>query len=94
MLNWTCRFQLETRQNRVRFARDAIDNPDVSIAEKFRQVLTAISELKHCIGRTLESYPDSALTLNGQDRDVNILRVGRIALLFQTTDRQITGPLE
>ncbi len=82
-------FQLETRRNRVSFARNAIDNPDVSIAEKFRQVLT-LYQTETLIGRTLESYPDS-ITLNGEDRDVNVLRVGRIALLFQTTDRQITG---
>ena len=33
----------------------------------------------------------NTITLNGEERDVNILRVGRIALLFQTTDRQLTG---
>ncbi|MCA9017525.1 MAG: DUF3450 family protein, partial [Planctomycetaceae bacterium] len=32
-------FQLETRRNRITFARNAINNPDVSIAEKFRQIL-------------------------------------------------------
>src|SRR5690606_23676352 len=32
-------FQLEQRRARVQFARDAVDNPDVSVAEKFRQVL-------------------------------------------------------
>ena len=32
-------FHVEERANRIAFARAAIDNPDVSIAEKFRQVL-------------------------------------------------------
>jgi hypothetical protein len=82
-------FQMETRQNRIEFARGAIDNPDVSIAEKFRQVLV-LYQNETLYGRTHETYPDT-INLNGQERDVNILRVGRIALLFQTTDRQITG---
>jgi hypothetical protein len=41
-------------------------------------------------GRTHETY-SGTINIGGADRDVNILRVGRIALLFQTTDRQITG---
>lgn len=82
-------FQLEQRRNRVQFARAAIDNPDVSIAEKFRQVLV-LYQNETLYGRTHETYP-STINVAGSDRDVNILRVGRIALMFQTTDRQITG---
>ena len=82
-------FEVEVRRNRVMFARQAIDNPDVSIAEKFRQVLQLYPN-ETLYGRTHETYPDT-ITLNGEERDVNILRVGRIALLFQTTDRQVTG---
>jgi hypothetical protein len=82
-------FQLETRRNRLQFARNAIDNPDVSIAEKFRQVLV-LYQTETLYGRTHETYP-ATIPFGGIDRDVNILRVGRVALLFQTTDRQITG---
>ncbi|MEX2132149.1 MAG: DUF3450 domain-containing protein [Pseudohongiellaceae bacterium] len=82
-------FQMEQRRNRLTFARNAIDNPDVSIAEKFRQVLV-LYQNETLYGRTHETYA-STINFNGADLDVNILRVGRIALLFQTTDRQITG---
>jgi len=82
-------FQLDTRRNRLDFARGAMDNPDVSIAEKFRQVLV-LYQNETLYGRTHETYPDT-ISFNGVDRDVNLLRVGRIALMFQTTDRQITG---
>ncbi|MCB1671973.1 MAG: DUF3450 domain-containing protein [Gammaproteobacteria bacterium] len=82
-------FQLETRRNRITFARNAINNPDVSIAEKFRQILV-LYQNETLYGRTHETYPDT-INLDGQDREVNLLRVGRIALLFQTTDRQVTG---
>jgi hypothetical protein len=82
-------FQMETRRNRIQFARNAMQNPDVSIAEKFRQVLV-LYQNESLYGRTHETYPDT-INFNGQDLEVNVLRVGRIALLFQTTDRSLTG---
>lgn len=82
-------FREEQRQTQLQFARDAIDNPDVSIAEKFRQVLM-MYQTEAQYGRTNETYPDT-ITVNGAERDVNVVRVGRVALMFQTTDRQVTG---
>lgn len=82
-------FQMETRNNRLTFARNAIDNPDVSVAERFRQVLV-LYQNETLYGRTHETYPDTIM-LNGEEREVNILRVGRVSLLFQSTDRQVTG---
>lgn len=82
-------FKVEERANRIQFARDAIDNPDVSIAEKFRQVLV-MYQTETSYGRTHETYP-ATITLGGIERDVNIARVGRIALLYQTMDRRETG---
>lgn len=82
-------FQLEQRRARVQFARDAVDNPDVSIAEKFRQVLV-LYQAENNYGRTHETYT-TTLNVEGVDRDVDMLRVGRIALVYQTKDRTLTG---
>ena len=82
-------FQLEERRNRLTFARDAMNNPDVSVAEKFRQILV-LYQNETLYGRTHETYPDT-ITFGGVERDVDLLRVGRVALVFQTTDRQVTG---
>ncbi|MGJ8690745.1 MAG: DUF3450 domain-containing protein, partial [Gammaproteobacteria bacterium] len=82
-------FQMEERRRRIQFARDAIDSPDVSIAEKFRQILV-IYQNENNYGRTHQTYP-TTLELNGVERDVDILRVGRISLLYQTKDRTMTG---
>ncbi|MGI9251097.1 MAG: DUF3450 domain-containing protein [Pseudohongiellaceae bacterium] len=82
-------FQLERRRAQVAFARDAITNPQVSIAERFRQVLV-LYQAEAAAGRTNETYPDT-ITFEGVEIDVNILRIGRIALIFQTTDRRVTG---
>ena len=82
-------FQMDLRRQRLQFARDAIDSPDVSIAEKFRQILV-IYQNENNYGRTHQTYP-TTLTLDGVERDVDILRVGRIALVYQTKDRTMTG---
>ncbi len=82
-------FQVDERANRLQFARDAIDNPDVSIAEKFRQVLV-IYQTESTYGRTNATYPDT-IEIDNVERDVNIVRIGRVALMYQTTDRQVTG---
>ena len=82
-------FQVKQRANRLQFARNAIDNPDVSIAEKFRQVLV-IYQTEATYGRTNATYPDT-IEIGGALRDVNIVRIGRVALMYQTTDRQVTG---
>lgn len=81
-------FQLEDRRGRIQFARDAIDNPDVSIAEKFRQVLV-MYQTETAYGRTIESFADT-IEIDGVERDVTIVRIGRVALIAQTTDRQET----
>ena len=82
-------FHLDERRARVAFARDAITNPAVSIAERFRQVLV-LYQTENAYGRTVETYPDS-IELADTARDVNIVRIGRVALMYQSTDRQFTG---
>lgn len=82
-------FQLEERRARLAFARDAMNSPDVSTAEKFRQILV-VYQTENNYGRTHETYP-TTLTIDGTERDVDILRVGRIALVYQTKDRTLTG---
>jgi len=82
-------FRIDQRRSQVAFARDAITNPAVSIAERFRQVLV-LYQSEISAGRTNETYADT-ITLGGAERDVNIVRIGRVALIAQTTDRQITA---
>lgn len=82
-------FHADERNTRLQIARDAIDNPDVSIAEKFRQALV-LYQTETSYGRTMETYP-TTININGTDRDVNMARFGRVALIYQTTDRLETG---
>jgi hypothetical protein len=82
-------FHLDARRARIQFVRDAIDNPNVSTAERFRQILV-LFQTENAYGRTRETYA-TTLTLDGVERDVDMLRVGRVSLVFQTKDRALSG---
>ena len=82
-------FHMGERRERIAFAKAAIDNPTVSPAEGLRQVLEAY-EVEAEYGRKIDTYKDT-IDINGQPREVNILRVGRLALLYQTSDADETG---
>ncbi|MFN2328243.1 MAG: DUF3450 domain-containing protein [Chromatocurvus sp.] len=82
-------FHIEEREQRIRFLRENLDRSDVSVAEKFRQVLEAY-KIENEYGRKLDAYKGS-VEIDGTERDVNFLRVGRIALVYQTTDTELSG---
>ncbi|MCP3906598.1 MAG: DUF3450 domain-containing protein [Oceanicoccus sp.] len=82
-------FLMEERKERVAFLRSSIDRSDLSVAEKFRQVLEAY-KIENEFGRKVTAYKGS-LSIDGVERDVNFFQVGRIALMYQTTDTEISG---
>jgi hypothetical protein len=82
-------FLMDERTDRIKFLRDNVDRSDLSVAEKFRQVLEAY-KIENEFGRKISAYKGS-LTIDGVDRDVNFFQVGRVALLYQTTDTEISG---
>ena len=82
-------FNKEERMQRVQFLRDNLDRADVTVAEKFRGVLEAYNiELQY--GRGIDTYRGT-IDINGTPRDVDFLRVGRIALVYQSTDGALSG---
>lgn len=82
-------FHMDERQQRIDFLRANLDRSDVTVAEKFRQVLEAY-KIENEYGRKIDAYKGS-VEIEGAERDVNFFRVGRIALLYQTTDTEISG---
>ena len=82
-------FRKGERTERLQFIKDALDNPTVSPAEKLRQVLEGFN-VEAEYGRKIDTYKDTII-IDGQDREVNILRVGRMGLAYQTTDLDETG---
>lgn len=82
-------FQLDVRKKRVQVLRDTFDRADVNVAEKFRLVLQAYTT-ESDYGRSLNAY-SGILPIDGVERDVDLLKVGRVALLYQTKDQSSTG---
>lgn len=82
-------FHQTERKERLAMLRNNQERADISVAEKFRQVLEAY-KIEAEYGRKIDTYKDT-LAIGGQDREVNILRVGRVALVYQTTDMEMSG---
>ncbi|MEM8662069.1 MAG: DUF3450 domain-containing protein, partial [Pseudomonadota bacterium] len=82
-------FLLDERTRRIAFLRANLDRSDLSIAEKFRQVLEAY-KIENEYGRKIESYKGS-IEIDSVERDVSFLLVGRVAFLYQTTDTEMSG---
>jgi DNA repair exonuclease SbcCD ATPase subunit len=82
-------FLPEERANRVADLRAMMDRADVAASEKFRRVMEAF-QVEMDYGRTMEAY-SGIHTINGQERDVEFLRLGRTALMYQTRDASMQG---
>jgi hypothetical protein len=82
-------FHIEERQERMAFIQDNLSAADIDVAEKFRQVIEAY-QIENTYGRKIDTYQD-IVTLNGNDQEVDVLRVGRIAMVCQTKDTRTSA---
>ncbi|MCY4045517.1 MAG: DUF3450 domain-containing protein [Cellvibrionales bacterium] len=82
-------FHKAQREKSVDMLRANVDRPDLTTAEKFRQVLE-VYKIESEYGRKIDTYTDT-LKIEGVEREVTMLRVGRVALVYQTADMQHTG---
>lgn len=82
-------FLQEERKGRVANLQSLLERADVTAAEKFRVVMEAW-QIENEYGRTIEAYTGE-LPVGGTTREVDFLRVGRVALLYQTPDGVNSG---
>jgi hypothetical protein len=82
-------FLEEERAGRILDLRKLMHRADVTEAEKYRRIMEAY-QIENEYGRTIEAYR-STLESEGKEVMVNFLRVGRIALVFQTLDESEAG---
>ena len=82
-------FLLDERRDRIARLHANQSRSDLSSAEKFRQVLEAY-KIESEYGARIDSHTDTVM-VDGKPREVILLRVGRIALIYQTPDQQITA---
>jgi hypothetical protein len=81
-------FLLEERLARVKTLDEIMRRSDVTIAEKYRRVIEAY-EIETDYGRTIQTYVGE-LIIDGEMREVNFLKLGRIALFAQSTNMEIS----
>ncbi|HEY5775207.1 MAG TPA: DUF3450 domain-containing protein, partial [Xanthomonadales bacterium] len=82
-------FLVKERSARIERLREVMERSDVSAAEKLRIVLEAY-QIENDYGRTIEAYKGST-EINGNQLEVDFLRIGRVALLYQTVGGEHTG---
>ena len=82
-------FLEDERRSRVANLQALLERADVTAAEKFRVVMEAW-QIENEYGRTIEAYTGE-LELDGNVREVDFLRIGRVALIYQTPDGVNSG---
>ncbi len=82
-------FLMEERQARVAQLELLLETQEITVAERFRKVMETY-QIENDYGRTIEAYTGT-LNIDGATRNVEFLRIGRIALLYQTADGKLSG---
>ncbi len=82
-------FLQDERLDRLANLKDMMDRADVAVSEKLSQILRAY-QIENEYGRTMEAYSDT-ISVDGTDRKVDVFKVGRISLVYQTQDGEETG---
>lgn len=82
-------FKLDERRIRVAALTELMDRSDVATSEKYRRILEAY-QTEYEYGNTIEAF--KASLGEGDDmKTYDFLRVGRVALVYQSPDGEETG---
>lgn len=82
-------FLPEERNTRLADLKSMLERADIAVSEKFRRVLEAYQvEVEY--GRTIEAYT-GLIEVEGSQRDVDFLRIGRVSFVYQTRDGKHLG---
>ncbi|MEM7491741.1 MAG: DUF3450 domain-containing protein [Pseudomonadota bacterium] len=79
-------FKTEERQSRIQTLNDAMESPDVSIAERYRLIIEAYqAEMEY--GRTVDTWTET-VDIDGNEVLVDYFLYGRIALVRMSPDKR------
>jgi hypothetical protein len=82
-------YRKEDRLRRIAAVRALMEDAQVTVAERFRQVLEIYS-IESEYARKVDTY-ETELNINGENLKVNVIAVGRVALMYQTLDGSLSG---
>jgi len=82
-------FLKDERSLRIEALRQTLDDPLITISEKFRKVMEALS-VEAEYGNTVEVYQER-IPVDSKNIQANIFRLGRISLFFQSLDLESAG---
>jgi cell division protein FtsB len=82
-------FHHEDRINAVLLLKQRLNQPDLTVSAKFRLLLETY-QLEQGYGNSIEAWR-GPLQWQGEDLSVEFLRVGRVALYFQSLDGASSG---
>jgi hypothetical protein len=82
-------FNLLERRDRLDRLREMMDDSEITISEKYRKIMEAY-QIEVGFGRDMEAVVGD-LTVGGETRKVEYLRIGRILLAYQTANKEETG---
>ena len=77
-------FHLEERRERIAKLKEIIGDAEIIGAEKLRKVYEAY-QIETDFGSNLDAY-SQVVTIDGNQTEVNVLRFGRVALVYQSGD--------
>lgn len=85
-------FLPEERRLRLESLSGELVRPDVAAGEKLRRLLEAL-QVEAGYGATVEVYQDG-ITVDGEELHVDVLRLGRVALFWRTSDGDRVGTFD
>jgi hypothetical protein len=82
-------FDFNERKRRLAFLRSAMDKSELPLAERFRRLLDVVSiEVAYGYGQQISQ---DVIVIDKKPMQVNLLRLGRLALFYMTPDEQQFG---
>ena len=82
-------FHKEDRMASIFKLKDLMTNPEASTSSRFRSIMDIYTvEMEY--GNNYEAYK-AVQNVNGEDIEVDMLRIGRISLYFQTKDQKVSA---
>jgi len=82
-------FLQEERLARIDLLKGMMDRPDVSLPDKYRRIMEAY-QIEMQYGRTIDTMTET-ITTNDAPVTVEVLRIGRLSIFYQTLDGKESG---